>query len=95
MRFDDGCSFLLWREPSYDDELLRQTRLTDANIVSDAADIDICNTTRAEMGLHVRMAELLVVVEGGIGVDVRVDAFVHCKRLGMNLVQIDMEQHVF
>ena len=39
------------------------------------------------MGLHVCVAEFLVVEKGGVGVDVGVDTLVYGESLGVNLYQ--------
>ena len=59
--------------------------LTDADIGSDAADIDVSAALVPNELLKTGFAELRVVEEGGVGVDGGVDALVDHPGLGMHL----------
>ena len=59
--------------------------LTDADIGSDAADIDISTALVPDELFETGFAELGVVKEGGVGVDSGVDALVDHPGLGMHL----------
>ena len=59
--------------------------LTDADIGSDAANIDVSAALVPDELLQTGLAELRVVKEGGIGVDGGVDALVDNPGLGMHL----------
>ena len=58
---------------------------TDADVIGDAADKDVRDVPLPQVGLHLREAELLVVEEGRVGVDVGVDALVHLQGVGVDL----------
>ena len=58
---------------------------TDADVVGDPADEAVGDAGRLEDGVHLGVAQLLVVEEGGVRVDVRVEALVHDGGVRRNL----------
>ena len=58
---------------------------TDADISSDATDIDVSAALVSDELLQTGLAELGVVEEGGVGVDGGVDPLVHDPGLGVHL----------
>ena len=59
--------------------------LTDTDIRGDAADVNVGATLVVDELLQAGLAQLGVVEEGGVGVDVGVDSFVHHAGLRVHL----------
>lgn len=63
------------------------SRLTDANIVGDPADVEVGDLLLAHLGRQRRLRDFVVVPKGRIGVDVRMRSFVHEDAVVHHLIE--------